>query len=113
MARYEPGVISFHRHRRELAELKRQIRAYRRGHVTSLFIQFQRHRDWGNLRRIFLTLPGYFLRRSIRALIRGRRSSDLLLKDEIIGSLEGIVYFARHWRSEQPAAPPGLVVLDG
>lgn len=103
--RYEPAAISFHRHRRDLGELKRQIRAYMRGHVTALFIQFQRHGHWGNLRRVFSILPAHYLSRFVRMLSRRSTSGDLLLKEEVVGSLEGILYFARHSRAAQLVVP--------
>jgi glycosyltransferase involved in cell wall biosynthesis len=111
--RYEPKVVSFHRHRREMDDLKRQIRAYLRGHVTALFVQFQRHRHWGNLRRVFAVLPKYYLVRFLRILKKGP-ATDPLLKEEVIGCLEGILYFARHWRPERTAGwPAGSPIHDG
>jgi hypothetical protein len=68
--------------------------------VTALFIQFQRHHHWGNLRRVTTTLPKHYLRRFINLLKRRSKSGDLLLRDEVVGYVQGILYFARHWRSE-------------
>jgi hypothetical protein len=47
-----------------------------RGHVAALLVQFQRHRHWGNLRRVFATLPRSYLRR-LRARSDGARPATI------------------------------------
>ncbi len=32
-----------------------------RGHVSALLIQFERYKDWGNLRRLLITLPRHYI----------------------------------------------------
>lgn len=94
--RYEPRIVSWHRHRRSIDDLRRQIRAYMRGHTVALLVQYQRHGHFGNLRRAFLSLPVHYLRRIALRLL-GRDDGALLL-DEIAGYLSGFVYFGRHPR---------------
>ncbi len=66
--RYEPSAVAFHTHRREYDDLRKQIFGYMRGHVTALFVQFERHHHWGNLRRLFLSLPYYYATRALHRL---------------------------------------------
>lgn len=56
--RYEPAAIVHHEHRASLPALRRQLRDYMRGHMVALLIQFEAHRQPGNLVRV-LTLPAW------------------------------------------------------
>jgi GT2 family glycosyltransferase len=67
--RYEPSAVVFHRHRLSWDGLERQIVAYMRGHVAALLVQFVRTGDLGNLRRIFLTLPYFYVAGLITAVV--------------------------------------------
>ena len=69
--RYEPSGAVFHRHRPQWDALEKQIIAYMRGHVAALVVQFIRTKDFGNLRRIFLTLPHMYARRVVKAVLTG------------------------------------------
>ena len=55
--RYDPAVVAFHFHRREIAGLRRQLRAYMRGHSAALLIQYERSGNHGNLRRLLWSIP--------------------------------------------------------
>lgn len=55
--RYEPKAVAFHYHRRSFEALAGQIRAYMRGRAAALLVQYERTREPGNLKRLFLTLP--------------------------------------------------------
>jgi GT2 family glycosyltransferase len=91
--RYEPSAVAFHYHRREPEALARQIRAYMRGHVVALLIQFERHRHWGNLRRLFMSLPRWYAKRLAQRLVRGADDSNSLIGEEIRGAIEGLGYY--------------------
>ncbi|HUG62148.1 MAG TPA: glycosyltransferase [Methylomirabilota bacterium] len=95
VCRYEPRIVSFHRHRKTMDELNRQVRAYMRGHVAALLVQHQRFGHHGNLRRAVLTLPVRYAGRIARKAARG---GDGLLWSEIFGFASGFVYFLRHRR---------------
>lgn len=101
--RYEPAAVVHHVHRREQGGLDDQMYQYMRGHITSLLAQYEMHRHPGNLRRAFLTLPGYYARWIARRA-RGRRGGPSLLGAQIRGSAAGFAYYLRH-RSSAPAAP--------
>ena len=54
---YDPSLCIYHHHRRELADLRRLIYEYMKGHVAALILQFANHRRLGDLRRLLLGLP--------------------------------------------------------
>jgi GT2 family glycosyltransferase len=97
--RYEPSAVAFHSHRREYDALRKQIFDYMRGHVTALFVQFERHHHWGNLRRLFLSLPYYYSTRALHRLWHGNSPSNCLLSEEVKGALAGIGYYFESRRS--------------
>lgn len=90
---YEPTAVVFHRHRRELEGLKQQIFSYMRGHVAALLIQFERTGHWGNLRRLFLSLPQYYIKLLGQRYVKGYRPRHLTLFREIRGCLSGIGFY--------------------
>jgi len=93
LCRYEPGAVVFHFHRADMKGLKDQMYQYMRGHVAALLVQFENHRHWGNVRRMFITLPAYFLGLLLRRL-RGRSATDDHLPGvRILGSLAGMVAY--------------------
>lgn len=90
--RYDPSILAHHVHRREMAALSRQIEAYMRGHVAALRIQAQRFPGKGNLRRAYVQLPKWYLRRFLRRVRRGPAGETRFLLEEVRGYLAGLVY---------------------
>lgn len=68
---YEPDAWLWHRHRRTLGELERQIRAYSTGHVAYHLRILLAHRDLRALRRLLVDLPLHNLK-SVWKIIRDR-----------------------------------------
>lgn len=101
---YEPRAVVAHRHRGDLRGLRRQMRAYTRGHVAALLAQFERSGDWGNVKRIAITLPKYYLGRLVGRLTTVAVPTTSTYVDEVAGSLAGIAYYLRHRRSAGAAA---------
>ncbi|MCW3797364.1 glycosyltransferase [Sphingomonas sp. BN140010] len=96
---YEPRAVVLHHHRSEWQELKSQVRVYMRGHVSALVAQHDAFGDRGNLRRIGLQLPKYFVRTGLGSLLHGRWTRLSLMTAEIRGWLAGLTYLARPgWR---------------
>lgn len=89
---YEPRAVVSHHHRDDWPALRRQMRAYMRGHVAALFVQYDRHGDAGNLRRIFGQLPRYFFRTAVDTLRNAAPERRSLLGQEILGWLLGLGY---------------------
>ena len=80
--RYDPSAVVHHYHREDLPELRRQMRAYMRGHVVALLVQHARYGDAGNLYRLFVTIPAYYALRTARAALRWLpRRSDARQRD--------------------------------
>ncbi|MDO9713577.1 glycosyltransferase family 2 protein [Paracraurococcus lichenis] len=91
--RYEPAAVAFHYHRRTFEGLSRQLHAYMRGHVVALLVQFKRNRSWGDLRRLFITLPRWYAKRGLKRLLRGQDPSTMFLWPEVKGSVGGLLYY--------------------
>ena len=91
--RYEPSAVVFHTHRRDWKDLESQIFHYMRGHVSALLIQFEKHRHWGNLRRLFISLPWSWTRLLLSGCMRGFSLRHRFLWQELAGSLSGLWYY--------------------
>ncbi|MBB3659314.1 glycosyltransferase involved in cell wall biosynthesis [Rhizobium sp. BK650] len=96
--RYEPTAVSWHFHRKEMKGLAKQIRQYMSGHVAALLVQYQNTGNRGNLRRILIALPRYYLRKLRKRLPTGATSDTFFLKEEILGCLNGAWYVLRRWK---------------
>jgi hypothetical protein len=93
--RYEPTAVAYHFHRRDMDGLRRQIRAYMRGHATALLVQFERSGNLGNLRRLFVTLPLYYASRALRRALVGWRDEDRFTREQVAGLISGVIYYLR------------------
>jgi glycosyltransferase involved in cell wall biosynthesis len=86
---YEPTAWVWHRHRRDLAALRRQIFAYSKGHIAYHLTTLFRDGDARALIRFFYSLPRTYLRRTWYHL-RGYSDYPLsLIVLEIAGCLAG------------------------
>jgi len=90
---YNPAAVVFHYHRREMAGLKNQLLYYMRGHVTALLIQFEKYRHWGNLHRLFILLPVYYVRLFAVGCLRRFRERYQTLGQEIRGCFSGLIFY--------------------
>lgn len=103
----EPLAIVWHRHRESMADLRRQLHAYQRGHVSALVVQSDRHQHVGNRVRAFRQLPAHFARRGRWLLLHPRVGTASLYLAEVSGFVRGLGYFVqRGWRSE--GTPPRI-----
>ncbi len=96
ICRYEPSAIVYHTHRGDLKSLRHQLYQYMRGHVVALLIQFDRYRHWGNLRRLCLGLPKYYLQTFLFHAVWGRHHLNRLLLVQMRGAIAGIFYYFIH-----------------
>ncbi|MFA7430446.1 MAG: glycosyltransferase [Rhodospirillaceae bacterium] len=96
--RYEPSAVVYHYHRREIADLKRQIRAYMRGHVAALLVQYERTGEGGNLKHLLWTLPKYYATKLLSRLKRKKHSNSLVFA-ELAGYFGGLLFY---WRTDRP-----------
>jgi GT2 family glycosyltransferase len=107
---YDPRAVVFHHHRAELGALRKQMRAYASGHAAALLVQFERTREWGNLKRLLLSLPRYYAARVVRRLVHVRPRTPSTYLEEVVGALSGVGYYLK--RRRDPGAPP-LPARDG
>jgi GT2 family glycosyltransferase len=107
---YEPRALVFHHHREDWPGLQRQMRAYMRGHVAALVVQHDRYRHGGNIHRILVQLPRYFMRTALDIVRNGKPHRGRVLLEEIRGWLGGVLFlFNPIWRSRRAVstlAPP-------
>lgn len=92
---YLPQVVVYHQHRRSMDELHRQLHAYMKGHVSSLFVQHEKYGHRNNLRRIRRDLPRYYARRFCRSL----QSLDFRSLRSWYGEVSGCVAGWRFYRA--------------
>ena len=116
---YEPLSVARHRHRRDMAALRRQAHGYALGHMVALFAQHARDGDPADLRRAFGGLPLWLLRRALRAPIcRAAGHPDRLLGAWLRGYLAALPHAGLAWRPppralpKPPIVPPGCERVD-
>jgi len=99
---YEPRAVVFHHHRGDWPGLKRQIKAYMKGHVAALVTQYDNFGDRGNIVRIGKQLPVYFAKTFVKALFEGPPGRLGILTAEVQGWLAGLQFLLRFgWRKRQ------------
>ncbi len=96
ICRYEPSAVVYHYHRGDLNSLKRQKYSYMRGHVAALLIQASQHRHWGNLFRLLIVLPEYYIQLILKGISNGFQGRYRTIFIEIIGCFAGILFFLRN-----------------
>ena len=104
--RYEPTAVVYHHHRLTMEGLSSQIFHYMRGHTAALMVQHERTGDRGNLRRAFVSLPMYYARLAAKGLARRGTGGPRFLRQQIAGSLSGLLYYWRTSRSDERASRP-------
>lgn len=100
---YEPAAVVFHRHRDSVPELRRQLRAYMRGHVAALLVQYGHDRTPGNLVRAFVGLPIALAGGLVLSFWHRDGFRRTLWPWEALGVLEGWFSLLRHRKA--PPAP--------
>lgn len=96
ICRYEPSAVVYHYHRGDLNSLKRQMYSYMRGHVAALLIQASQHRHWGNLFRLLVILPEYYIQLIVKGISNRFQGRYRTIFIEIIGCFAGILFFIRN-----------------
>jgi GT2 family glycosyltransferase len=86
---YEPAAYVWHKHRRTMPALRRQLFGYSCGHVGYLLITLLRDHDWRALVRLVVELPGGYLWRVKERLLHRGRYPLSLVGLEILGNVLG------------------------
>jgi len=95
---YEPRAVVWHSHRADRNAFRSQMKQYMRGHVAALLVQFEKHRHFGNIRRLFTTIPYAYYRRLKRMRLNDDWSSFF---GELLGCASG---FITYFRQSLPSA---------
>ncbi|MBW4541992.1 MAG: glycosyltransferase family 2 protein [Myxacorys chilensis ATA2-1-KO14] len=98
---YEPIAVVSHYHRRDMVSLSQQLFYYMRGHVAALLIQFERYKHWGNIGRLGIAMPKYYLKRTVLQILKRNQPPAKLLLTEIIGCFAGIKFYLQN-RQRKP-----------
>jgi glycosyltransferase involved in cell wall biosynthesis len=100
--RYEPSMIAYHYHRKDLRALRRLVRSYMQGHVAALLLQTARYRHMGNLRRLLLTLPREYLLLLLRLVVTAFPLHNRILFSGALGCISGLrfPFAASTWRDQ-------------
>jgi len=86
---YEPSAYVWHKHRRDMRALRRQIYNYSKGHVAYQLTTLIRDRDLRGLAQLVTHLPVWHLRR-LKARLLGKSSYPVsLILLEVVGNLAG------------------------
>jgi cellulose synthase/poly-beta-1,6-N-acetylglucosamine synthase-like glycosyltransferase len=95
---YEPSAFVFHKHRRDLGALRRQLYNYSKGHVAYHLTTLLRDRDLRALVRLGIRLPQTYMRRLKDCLLGRSDYPASLILLEIMGNLAGP---SSLWRSRR------------
>jgi glycosyltransferase involved in cell wall biosynthesis len=92
---YSPAACVYHYHRRDLRALRKLVYQYMQGHVAALILQFLKYGDIGNLRRLFLRLPGEYAILFLRLIVTGFSLDYRILMRGALGCLSGLRFAFR------------------
>ncbi|HSP88361.1 MAG TPA: glycosyltransferase, partial [Ignavibacteriaceae bacterium] len=96
---YEPSAFVWHKHRKTLKALRKQIYNYSKGHVAYHLTTLFRDKDFRALTRIFGQLPYYHFKRIFNRLTGKGDYTLLLVFLEMLGNFVGpIAYFRSNSR---------------
>jgi GT2 family glycosyltransferase/SAM-dependent methyltransferase len=89
---YEPRAVVWHSHRVDRDAFKSQMKQYMRGHVAALLVQFEKHRHFGNIRRLLTEIPYTYYRRLKRMQFNDEWSCFF---GELLGCASGLIAYFR------------------
>lgn len=91
---YNPRAVAFHKHRRKIEGLKKQIFYYMRGHAAAAMIQQRQHKA-GYMRHLFWRLPKQYAQ-LLKSGFPNYRYRHKTLFVEILGVLSGLNYYFKN-----------------
>jgi hypothetical protein len=105
---YEPSAYVWHRHRRDMRALRRQMYGYSKGHVAYLLTTALRDGDRRGLVRMATVFPGWHVRQVLRwvkwRLLRRNAYPLSLVAVEMLGHIVGPFTL---WQSRRRVARQG------
>jgi glycosyltransferase involved in cell wall biosynthesis len=87
--RYEADAYVWHKHRQDMAALRRQLYNYSKGGPSYHLTTWLRDHDWRGLRRVLIEIPDVFIWRIKARLLRWNDYPLSLLWLEFVGNLAG------------------------
>jgi O-antigen biosynthesis protein len=94
---YEPDAFAWHRHRRDMAALYRQVKGHMQGGASFLWVLWFQEGDRRGLRQMLWHMPKYLLEQRVLDRIRGKHDTPWpIIWSEIVGYLNG---FTAYWKS--------------
>ena len=110
---YEPAAVVWHRHRREMSELRAQIFGYSAGHVAYNLTTWRRHGDRRGLLRVLVELPLHDLRQLALGVVRRAPYPFEIVLAEVAGHLAGpFAYWRATRRARRLGRGPSLTVAQ-
>ncbi len=97
---YEPAAVVWHRHRREMSELRAQIFGYSAGHVAYNLTTWRRDGDSRGLLRVLVEIPVHDIKQLARVVLRRAPYPMGIVLAEVTGHIVGP--FA-YWRAARRA----------
>lgn len=92
---YNPRAVTFHKHRKELKQLKKQLFYYMRGFAAAALIQQQHDKRVNYKKHLYGNLPKYYLKKLLRHFPTYPFRYQTLFR-EMGGLLSGILYYRKH-----------------
>ncbi len=110
---YDPAVVVYHHHRRDIGQLRKLVRDYMKGHVAALIAQYRRYGHIGNLRRLAITLPVYYFLVFGSMVIKGFQREERIVMAGLPGAIAGLRFaFTGSAKRRQSALRPVAASLD-
>jgi glycosyltransferase involved in cell wall biosynthesis len=88
---YRPSAKTCHAHRQHMADLTKQLQAYRRGEVAFCLLSLLRDREWRAILHLFLWIPYWRIAQLLGELLR-RTGGEKLFRFPMLAR-EWIAYF--------------------
>lgn len=98
--KYDPLIISYHTHRREIKQLKTQLFLYMRGFVVASLIEYNRYKVRGEHYYLYKHLPKYYFKKIIAAIGKGFKKESITIISEIKGFAAGFFYYYKSKRNK-------------
>ncbi len=109
---YEPAAVVWHRHRREMSELRAQIFGYSAGHVAYNLTTWRRDGDHRGLLRVLVELPVHDMKQFARVVLRRSPYPVGMVLAEVTGHLAGpFAYWRAGRRASRLGRSPSLAAV--
>jgi len=92
---YNPRAVVYHFHRTEMHALKKQLFNYMKGFTTAALIQQQQTKTAGYRRRLFGSLPKFYLQLLVKAFPNYKFRNRTIIS-EIKGMIAGFRYYLKN-----------------